>query len=68
VAAWNRDPDETPLGHETCEHRIERRRAGTLALIGLSIAQGGRWHDSEVVVELDPGLIGTAEDAADDLP
>jgi len=69
VAAWSRDDDDTsPLGHETCEQRIERRRAATLALIGLSITEGGRWDDTEVVVDLDPEDVGMAMEAVDDLP
>jgi hypothetical protein len=68
LAAWQRDNSEEPLETETCEQRVERHRAGTLALIGLSITERGRWQDDEVVVELDPVFVGLAVDAADDLP
>jgi hypothetical protein len=67
LAAWQRDDSEGPLGAETCEQRIERHRASTLALIGLSIERG-HWDGDEVVVELSPVIIGLAVDAADDLP
>jgi len=68
VAAWQRRDSEGPLGEETCEQRVQRQRAGTLALIGLSIAERGQWVGNDVVVELDPVFIGLAIDAADDLP
>ena len=68
VAAWKRDDNDGPLDPETVEQRIQRHRAATLALIGLSIVNGGRWETDEVVVELSPDLIGVAVDASDDLP
>jgi hypothetical protein len=40
---------------------------GTLALIGLSITERGRWEGHEVVVELDPVFIGNAVDAVNHL-
>jgi hypothetical protein len=43
-------------------------RAAALSLIGLSITERGRWEGEEVLVALDPVLIGNAVDAADDLP
>jgi hypothetical protein len=67
VAAWEREDNESPVGGETCEQRVERQRAGTLALIGLSITDRGRWEGDDVVVELDPVFVGLAIDAADDL-
>jgi hypothetical protein len=67
VAAWERD-DHGPLDPEDLEQRIQRHRASSLALIGLSIVNGGRSHDDEVIVGLHPGLIGDALTAADDLP
>jgi hypothetical protein len=67
VAAWERD-DSEGVDPETFEQRVERHRAGTLGLIGLSIANGGRWEADEVVVELDPTLIGVALDASEYLP
>jgi len=68
VAAWERDDGEGPLDPETYEQSRQRNHAGTLALIGLSITERGRWEGDEVVVELDPVFIGNAVDAADDLP
>jgi hypothetical protein len=68
LAAWQRDGDEGPLDPETFEQRIQRHRAGTLGLIGLSIENNGRWTDDHVVVELSAELIGAAVEAADDLP
>lgn len=41
VAAWHRDDDGSRKA-ERLEERIERHRAGTLALIGLSIVERGR--------------------------
>lgn len=66
VAAWGRD-HEGESDPEDYEQHIQRRRAGSLALIGLSIVSGGRADGDEVVVGLQPGLIGDALDAADDL-
>jgi hypothetical protein len=68
VTAWEREANEGPLDPETFEQRVQRHRAGTLGLIGLSIVNGGRWEDDEVFVELSPDLIGMAVDASDDLP
>jgi hypothetical protein len=53
---------------ESFEQRGHRRRAGALGLIGLSIVNGARWEDDEVVVGLSPDLIGAAVDASNDLP
>jgi hypothetical protein len=68
VAAWERDDTEGDLDSETYEQRVQRHRAGTLALIGLAISERGRWEADEVVVELHPEELGVAMDAADDLP
>lgn len=69
VAAWERDGDESAgPSDETYEQYVVRSRAASLALIGLAIAERGRWTDDAVVVALDPVLIGNAVDAADDLP
>jgi hypothetical protein len=65
VEAWESEGDEAGPGTESFEQRAERRRAGTLALIGLSIQRTGRVEGDEVVVELEPHLIGLAIDAAD---
>jgi hypothetical protein len=68
VAAWEREGNEGPLDPDSYEQRVQRHRAGTLRLIGLSIVERGRWDGEQVVVPLGPGLIGAAVDAADDLP
>jgi hypothetical protein len=68
VAAWERDEDSTVPEAEDFEQRAKHHRAATLALIGLSITNGGRWDEEGVEVELDPTFIGLAVDAADDLP
>lgn len=44
VRAWQREGNEGPLHPETFEQRVQRHRAGTLGLIGLSIVNGGRWE------------------------
>jgi hypothetical protein len=67
VAAWERD-SSGPLEPEDLEQYVCRHRAGTLALIGLSIVEGGKWADNDVEVALDPVFIGLAVDAADGLP
>ena len=67
IAAWERD-DEGALDSEDLEQRIQRHRAGTLALIGPSIVSGGTADRDEVVVRLQPALIGNALSAAADLP
>ena len=65
VAAWGRDHEEESDPEDSKQH-IQRRRAGSLALIGLSIVNDGRPDGDVVVVGLQPGLIGDALDAADD--
>jgi len=67
VAAWERDEEES-LDPEDSEQRIARHQAASLALIGLSIVNGGRLDGDEIVVGLQPGLIGDSLSAADDLP
>ena len=67
VAAWERD-EEGSLDPEDLAQRIARHRAASLALIGLSIVNGGLLDSDEIVVGLQPGLIGDALNAADDLP
>jgi len=66
IAAWRRE-DEGELGPESCEERVQRHRAGTLALIGLALEQRGRPDGDAVAVDLGPELIGLALDAADEL-
>jgi hypothetical protein len=68
VAAWERDGEEGSPAPEDYEQRVQRDRAATLSLIGLSITDYGRWESDAVVVELSPDLIGNAVSASDDLP
>ncbi len=65
IAAWERHDGEQPPDPETHDQAAQRQRAGTLALIGLSITERGRWEGDNVVVELDPVFIGHAVEAAD---
>ena len=67
VAAWERD-DDGPLGPEDAGARLQRYRAGTLALIGAAIRERGRPDGDGVLVELGVELVALARDAADDLP
>ncbi|MER7246334.1 hypothetical protein [Kribbella sp. NPDC000426] len=47
--------------------RLQRHRAGALALIGLSITESGKLDaDGNTVVDLSPELVGVAMDAAAD--
>jgi len=67
VLAWDRD-DEAELDAESYEQGVVRRRAATLALVGLAVSELGHADGEEVVVNLDPVLIGIAVEAADELP
>jgi hypothetical protein len=67
AAAWDRD-DDGPLGTEDAAARLQRLRAGTLALIGLAVRERGRREGDDVVVELGADLIALSVDAADDVP
>ncbi|HWD80561.1 MAG TPA: hypothetical protein VG497_16820 [Kribbella sp.] len=69
VAAWHEN-DQGPVPEpEHPDDRVRRHRAGTLALIGLTIAERGqRDADGNTVVDLSPELVGVAMDAADELP
>lgn len=67
VASWTREYEEG--GHEVPEtpaQRVDRHRAGTLALIGIAIQERGHADGQDVVVALHPEVIGLAMDAADD--
>ncbi len=66
VAAWERD-EEGERDVEDFEQAVQRLRAGALALIGLSIVERGRIEGDEMVVGLQPGLVGDALNAADEL-
>jgi hypothetical protein len=65
VEAWEYNARED-IKEETLEQRVERNQAGAVALIGLAVSEHGRNNGDEVVVELSPGLIGAALDAADE--
>jgi len=66
LAAWQRDDDEGDIQTESPPERRTRTRAGTLALIGLSVEQNGRLEGEEVVVDLAAWHVGLALEAADD--
>ena len=65
---WDEQGDEGILDRESYEQRTQRHRAGTLALIGLAVQERGRADGDEVIVDLHPDIVGSAVDAADDLP
>lgn len=66
--AWRReDLGAGESGVESPEERRTRHRAGTLALIGLSIEENGVDVDGEVEVRLDAWFVGDALEAADEL-
>ncbi|CAL9348307.1 hypothetical protein [Streptomyces sp. enrichment culture] len=64
VAAWQRDEREAP-GAETAARRRLRDHAAELALIGLAIAERGRWEGGAVLVDLAIGSAGAAVRAAE---
>ena len=64
VAAWERD-DMADVENETAEQTRHRHQAGTLALIGCAIQARGRYEGEEALVELTPGEIALAIEAAD---
>ena len=73
VAAWEEDgasePDDAwvPPRSDDPAGRLQQRRAGALALIGLSITESGKLDaDGNTVVDLSPELVGVAMDAASD--
>jgi hypothetical protein len=74
VAAWDQDDDagelddaRVPQRPDDPAARLQQRRAGALALIGLSITESGKLDaDGNTVVELSPELVGVAMDAAGD--
>ena len=73
VAAWEQDDageldDARVLPRsEDPAARLQRHRAGALALIGLSITESGKLDaDGNTVVDLSPELVGVAMDAAGD--
>ena len=65
VGSWERQRDHPrgPLVDETAEERLQRRRAWTLALVGLAIFDSAVWQDDGAVVGLSPVIIGRALDA-----
>ncbi|WUJ74201.1 hypothetical protein OG809_13220 [Kribbella soli] len=73
AAAWEQDdagePDDARMlpRPEDPAARLQRHRAGALALIGLSITESGKLDaDGNTVVDLSPELVGVAMDAAGD--
>ncbi|MEV4266429.1 hypothetical protein [Kribbella sp. NPDC049584] len=73
VAAWEQDDAgelddaRVPERPEDPAARLQRHRAGALALIGLSITESGKLDaDGNTVVDLSPELVGVAMDAAGD--
>ena len=66
TAAWDRDDLDAP-GSETHEEAVERHRAATLALVGLAISERGAPTGESISVSLDPWLIGTAIDTAEEM-
>lgn len=62
VDAWERD-EEGDVGEETIAEYELRGQAGDLALLGLTIQEGGRWEGEEVVVDLHVSYAGAAFDA-----
>jgi hypothetical protein len=69
VAAWQENHEGAVPEPEHPDDRVRRHRAGTLALIGLTITERGQLDaDGNTVVDLSPELVGVAMDAADELP
>ncbi len=68
AAAWDREDGGGELGPEDAAARLQRHRAGSLALIGAAVREHGRRDGGDVVVELGAELVAHAQDAADDLP
>lgn len=67
VEAWEvEESDDGIADFETEPERTERHRAGSLALIGLTVADQDESCEDFVALKLDPWLIGHALDAADD--
>lgn len=65
-SAWQRHDDGDLPEAETAGQRLARYRAGTLALIGLSIEETGRAEGDDVVFEVGALQVGGALEAADD--
>ncbi|MDE0803967.1 MAG: hypothetical protein OSA99_11650 [Acidimicrobiales bacterium] len=68
LAAWQREDhqDDFDPASESCEDRIVRHHAGTLALIGAALEDRGRADRDEVIVRLDAWFVGDSLNAADD--
>jgi hypothetical protein len=64
IAAWERDDDGEELGPETPDERRIRHRAAGASLMGLEFTQQEVVSDAEVVVAIQPHLIGDALRAA----
>lgn len=66
IAAWERD-DSGADGNETSAEAVDRSRAGALALMGLAISERGTPIGGAISISLDPWLIGTALNTADEM-
>lgn len=66
VAAWERDGEAGVPGPESHTQRTVRHQAGTIALIGLSIQNGGVDDGDDVVVDMPSWYVGLALEAADE--
>ena len=67
IQAWDADDAGDGIADfETAAETTERHRAGSAALIGLSVSEEAKPTDTGVWVMLDPMLIGDAISAADD--
>jgi hypothetical protein len=67
VEAWDRDDEQDgSVATETREQAVVRHKAATLALIGLSISESGRFEGEEVIVTLSADLVGSAVAVSDD--
>lgn len=67
IKAWDRDDEQDgKVDTETREQPAVRRKAATLALIGLSISESGRFEGEDVVVTLSADLVGNAVAVSDD--
>lgn len=59
VTSWERN-ETGDVAEETHEQHTLRDQAAELALIGLAIAERGRWEGEELVVDLDVAAAGAA--------
>ncbi len=67
LATWRGDYETESTATENYEQYTYRHRAAAFSLIGLTIENSGRWDADEMIVSLQPDLIGEALAAADEL-